>query len=552
MTVALGVGAAVAGGPQVEPAGAQHAPGSPAGSDSRSAGTGTFQSSWQSIVAALGEETNPGSVDKPQPGAPQAATLFPARAVQQSLPAAPETDATEASIARFRLNHAGWMQREANAVGAASATTPGTGLEGSDSVSKPVKHETGPDDGSEKKQAAANAANAQSASQPPIDIAVPLPVALPPLPQPVSATAAPHAQSLLTDASLAAEHRTAQNAAASGIATAVVNGTSLDGRGVGTGQFASSAGASYGVFSPPQSADSSSSTADTQLAGLVPATDFTVLNANADAVDTDSIADAAGAGPASIGSSIGSASAAHTVAAADKRSNVDVVGQATQRSLHGPADATMTSLQGHAPALQPIGAAGDASAFARDAAAGHGATNTLAPGSSGSTGAAPGSRETFVALDADAAHGASWLHAGAHSAEAGFEDPALGWVSVRADVAAGGVHAAVVPGTAEAAQALGSHMAGLTSYLSEQRTPVHTLTLALPGGDAGSNQWAGQGNGQDSGHRDGADKQAAQPAMTRGMPANTAVSVAIAQARPEAVVDTPAVVRAGSRISLIA
>jgi hypothetical protein len=117
-------------------------------------------------------------------------------------------------------------------------------------------------------------------------------------------------------------------------------------------------------------------------------------------------------------------------------------------------------------------------------------------------------RETFAALDSGTATGTpTWTHASAHQAEAGFEDPALGWIGVRADRTAGGVHAALVPGSAEAAQELGTHMDGLNTYLTEQHTPVDSLAMAAPEargthhsaeqnpGD-GMNQGAGQGTGQ--------------------------------------------------------
>jgi len=98
--------------------------------------------------------------------------------------------------------------------------------------------------------------------------------------------------------------------------------------------------------------------------------------------------------------------------------------------------------------------------------------------------------ETFTALDgAGSSMQPTWFHAGAHQAEAGFEDPALGWVSVRAGVNASGISAVVVPDSAAATQALGAHMAGLHDYLQEQRSPVESLTLAQnSGGDAGLNQ----------------------------------------------------------------
>jgi hypothetical protein len=110
--------------------------------------------------------------------------------------------------------------------------------------------------------------------------------------------------------------------------------------------------------------------------------------------------------------------------------------------------------------------------------------------------AAPSSRETFAALDAETGGATtSWTHSGTHSAEAGFEDPAFGWVGVRADLGPGGIHAMVVPGSAEAAQALSGQMAGLHHHLSQHRTPVESLTLASPTyGEANYN--ANQGTGQ--------------------------------------------------------
>jgi hypothetical protein len=58
--------------------------------------------------------------------------------------------------------------------------------------------------------------------------------------------------------------------------------------------------------------------------------------------------------------------------------------------------------------------------------------------------------DPFAALDQEhAGPPGTWIHAGAHHAEAGYLDPALGWIGVRADAAATGVHAALVPASAE-------------------------------------------------------------------------------------------------------
>ena len=198
-------------------------------------------------------------------------------------------------------------------------------------------------------------------------------------------------------------------------------------------------------------------------------------------------------------------------------------GQSTLPQMaHGAA-----SLQGNAANLQQSGphaaiqsSGTDASALmgesaGRDSAAGLGTSSTPATTNIGSAGAqAATAQDTFAALDAGTAVGApNWVHAGGRQAEAGFEDPALGWVSVRADLSAGGVHAAVVPGSTEAAQALSGHLAGLSAYLSEEHTPVATLTMAAPQNGAAQsdlNQGMQHGSGQ------GADQNPGQ-AIDQGM-----------------------------------
>ncbi len=148
----------------------------------------------------------------------------------------------------------------------------------------------------------------------------------------------------------------------------------------------------------------------------------------------------------------------------------------------------------------------DAMSLARDTSSVQ-ATNGTAVGVGTSPAHAQGastSHQTFAALDStDIETAPNWVHAGARHAEAGFEDPALGWIGVRADQSGGGVHALVVPATAEAAQALGSQMAGLNAHLAESHTPVASLSLgsleSREGGaasDQGFNQSAGQNHAQ--------------------------------------------------------
>ncbi|MDE3188540.1 MAG: hypothetical protein KGM96_13580 [Acidobacteriota bacterium] len=154
-------------------------------------------------------------------------------------------------------------------------------------------------------------------------------------------------------------------------------------------------------------------------------------------------------------------------------------------------------------------AARDASAtnFAGDAKE-RGETNASSPSATADPSAV---RETFASLDAAVSTSApTWIHASPHHAEAGFKDPALGWVAVRAQTDANGIHAALVPGSADAAQSLGTHLAGLNAHLAERHTPVATLTLA-----AQESQWAGQGMGQDAGQNAGQGGHSGQEADAR-------------------------------------
>jgi hypothetical protein len=99
-----------------------------------------------------------------------------------------------------------------------------------------------------------------------------------------------------------------------------------------------------------------------------------------------------------------------------------------------------------------------------------------------------------------------WIHTGIHRAEAGFLDPSLGWIGVRADAVGSTVHAALMPGTAEGAQMLASHLAGLNAHLSEHQGPSTTVTMAITSGEVG----AGISSGSQSETGTGA-RETAQP-----------------------------------------
>jgi len=121
-------------------------------------------------------------------------------------------------------------------------------------------------------------------------------------------------------------------------------------------------------------------------------------------------------------------------------------------------------------------------------------------------GADSATQEAFAALDAGSGVSSpGWIHAGSQRAEAGFQDPALGWVGVRADLSGGGVHASLMPDSTEAAQVLSGHLAGLSAFLAEQHTPLATLTLSDPAA-------SGPGNVADHSLQQGASENSGQHA----------------------------------------
>lgn len=91
-----------------------------------------------------------------------------------------------------------------------------------------------------------------------------------------------------------------------------------------------------------------------------------------------------------------------------------------------------------------------------------------------------GKNEVFAALDASGAPATNWIHAGARHAEAGYLDPALGWVGVRAETAGAAVHATIVPMSADAAQVLGAHLPALSAYMAEHPAAATQVTMAAP------------------------------------------------------------------------
>ena len=105
----------------------------------------------------------------------------------------------------------------------------------------------------------------------------------------------------------------------------------------------------------------------------------------------------------------------------------------------------------------------------------------------------PPAHETFAAMDTGLNDGsARWILADSHRAEAGFQDPALGWISVRAQAGVAGIHAAVITTKAETAgKVLSGHLAGLNAHMSNHYEHMNTVTLSNPG-----TEWNGHDTGE--------------------------------------------------------
>jgi len=121
------------------------------------------------------------------------------------------------------------------------------------------------------------------------------------------------------------------------------------------------------------------------------------------------------------------------------------------------------------------------------------------------------------------------------------------------------VHASLVPGSADAAQALGGHLAGLNSYLSDHHTPVETLTLAVPesgwsGQGAGAGQSMGQGQADQHGENAGGSAEAGATSSLSSSPDSrtAAESRTSFQGFEELKVDTSTVQLEGTHISVLA
>lgn len=261
-----------------------------------------------------------------------------------------------------------------------------------------------------------------------------------------------------------------------------------------------------------------------------------------------------GAVPGKTGDAAAGKSAA-SGAAATQATGTDATRRPTETVAAHPSahDATTGSVAAVSPHLAAVAHAEGNSLPA--AAAAPLATPSTADHTHAAAPAAASPSETFAALDRGSSVGApTWTQATGQHAEAGFHDPALGWVGVRADLSAGGVHATLVPSSTDAAQVLGSHVAGLTTHLSEQHSSVSSLSLSSPGTDSaggGMGQAMQQGGGghAQQGNFSQAQSASSQPAASRASSASTVSAAATGNALSAL---TSANGVSGTRISVLA
>jgi hypothetical protein len=140
------------------------------------------------------------------------------------------------------------------------------------------------------------------------------------------------------------------------------------------------------------------------------------------------------------------------------------------------------------------------------------------------------SQDAFAALDTELAPPVlRWVHASPQRAEAGFQDPSLGWISVRAQSDKSGLHASIVPSTPDAAQVLNSHLGALNADLAKVQTNLHALTMSAPELAFGGNDLGG---GMQGG-RDGNTRHEAPEEQLLGRPGFLRTSASLSTAEEQ-------------------
>lgn len=182
----------------------------------------------------------------------------------------------------------------------------------------------------------------------------------------------------------------------------------------------------------------------------------------------------------------------------------------------------------------------------RDVPGGTGSSDHQSAAGSSGDGELFGTRDTFSALDSGTAMPkTSWIHANARQAEAGYLDPNLGWIGVRAETTTNGVHAALVAGSSQAAEALAGHVSGVAQYLQENHGTSATVTMAP--------DWQQQGNGgMSQGNAPDQRGQSHDGGQTSGVSAARVMSTVQAPSSAQAAAVVNSSLGTGSQISVVA
>jgi len=124
-------------------------------------------------------------------------------------------------------------------------------------------------------------------------------------------------------------------------------------------------------------------------------------------------------------------------------------------------------------------------------------------------------RELVATLDANRDESVpTWIRVNKHAVEAGYQDPELGWVTVRAHAESSGIHAALVPGSMEATLPLSNHLAGLNAYLADHHAGIHPVSISSPE-IARDELSTGQGMNHGSAQGDGREQPSGSGTETR-------------------------------------
>ncbi|HZU08783.1 MAG TPA: hypothetical protein VFA02_02685 [Pseudacidobacterium sp.] len=93
----------------------------------------------------------------------------------------------------------------------------------------------------------------------------------------------------------------------------------------------------------------------------------------------------------------------------------------------------------------------------------------------------------FQRMDTGASQ-ATLLRTAPHEIAVGVRDPSLGWIEIQTQAASGHVNASLATSSTEAHTVLTSEVPSLTQFMADRDVPVHSIHVAMQGGDAGSGQ----------------------------------------------------------------